>query len=109
MVGSSTEEERAWLVRVRVDIRRIAILVLAVMPVTIPVLLRALIACIDIVLIAEVTIANPVKESTIVLDLHALTCTAKEEVIYPTIVSVYLSLAILAHLFSENLVELHHD
>jgi hypothetical protein len=108
MVGGSTEEEWAWLVRVGIDIRRAVIFFLAVMPVTIPVLLIALIACIDIVLIAEVTIASAIEESAIVLDLHALACTTAEEVIYPTIVSVYLGLALLAHLFAKNLVELWH-
>jgi hypothetical protein len=79
------------------------------MPITIPIMLSALIACIDIVLIAEVTIASAIEVSTIVYDLHALACTAVEEVICPTMLSVYLSLATLAYLLTENLVELHHD
>jgi hypothetical protein len=105
MVGGSTEEVRAWLVRVRVDIRRIVILILAIVTIAIPILLTAIVACIDIVIEAEVTIASAIVVSAIVHDLHALACTATEEVILSTIVGKYFLLALLAHLFSEYLLE----
>jgi hypothetical protein len=105
MVGGSAEEERAWLVRVRVDIRRIAIRILAIVTIAIPVLVTAIVACIDIVLEAVRTIASAIEVSAIVHDLHALACTAMEEVILSTIVGEYFLLALLAHLFSEYLLE----
>jgi hypothetical protein len=86
-------------------VRRVVIFRLAVMPITIPIILSALIACVDIVLIAEVTIVRAIEESAIVHDLHALACTAVEEVICPTMLSVYLSLATLAYLLTEYLLE----
>jgi hypothetical protein len=75
------------------------------MPITIPVLLTTLITCIDIVAIAVVTVTSAVVVPTIVHDFHALACTTMEEVIFSTIILIDFLLALLAHLFSEYLLE----
>jgi hypothetical protein len=80
VIGSSAEEVRAWLVRVGVDEVRTFFL-WTVMPVTIPILLTALIACVDIVGIAVFTILSAVEVPTIVCDLPTITARTVEQVI----------------------------
>jgi hypothetical protein len=77
------------------------------MPIITPVFLATLIASTDISVIAVLAVASAVEPSAIVHDLHALACTAVEEVILSTMILIDFLLALRTHLLSEYLLEVH--
>jgi len=103
VIGSSPEEVRAWLVRVGVD--EVTFIFLTMVTIAIPVLSIAIVTCVHVVIEAVVTIASAVEVTAIIHDFHALTCTAVKEVFFSTIVGIDFLLALLAHLLSDNLLE----
>jgi hypothetical protein len=107
VIGSSAEEVRAWLVRVGVD--EVRPIFLAVMPVSIPILIATVIACIDVVIPACLAESSAVEVSAIVHDLHTFTASTTEEVIGATSIGKDFFLALSATVLTEYLLELWED
>jgi hypothetical protein len=107
VIGSSAKEVRAWLVRIGVDEVR-TFLLWTVMPVTIPILITTLIACIDVVGIAVFTILSAVEVPTIVCDLVTITARTVEQVICTMLCGDLITTLLAAFLSKVSLEVIDH-